>query len=596
VAACPVLAERFAVVGEHDDDGPLLEAELGEGSEELAQEVVSFADGAVIGVEVASVTRGDLRCGGALLPFRRVGEEPSIRLRRHVGIVRLVRVEEEEETLIAMVPQIADAVVEGLAAALRFTEGPLDEAVEAVPEPERAGDERVLGEGCGREAPVAEALRQEWQGARRRQPAAPGLSLGVEAGEEAQVRGVGLGERRAHVGEGRAARDHLGVQVRRGGASVAVAGEVVGAERVERDEDEVPDVPAIDFGDPRHRPHRTARGRGSSLGLRGERKPARFAGHRKGDARVVPARIGSRIDGPLEDLELVTAREPRGEADRGDVSTSLRREQAVAELEVTFGRNREGTALEPSGRKQQCLEAQVEVDGSDRVGQLLRGCGVDQCRARGVVGAAVETPAALELTSEQGPREIGEGAVGQAGGHREALQRDREGAGRQVARALGDRDRQPHLASLGCEAETESDRDAHRSDHRRSRLVTDLRDRSVVRVVLQAKIDRPQSGRDALDRLRGVSTGDGEHEGEPEETRRASRRRGEGMVTRISLHRGSIGARDDGVAPQKRVSAARGTLGRPYRRSGESATRNQRGGAHLGPSRDRRLVRAREAA
>lgn len=71
----PVLAERLAVVGQHDDERVVGEAETIELGEEVRDLVVDLADRAVVGVDERLLLRGHLVRRELALPRVRLGGE-----------------------------------------------------------------------------------------------------------------------------------------------------------------------------------------------------------------------------------------------------------------------------------------------------------------------------------------------------------------------------------------------------------------------------------------------------------------------------------------------------------------------------------------
>ena len=98
------------------------------------------------------------------------------------------------------------------------------------------GDQAVLGDGGGFEAHVPERFGKRGNRGPGGQGAAmPAERRRIQPREGAQVGDVGHRKRGAHVGEGRAPGDEQPIDAGRRGAGISVPGEVIRAQRVERE-------------------------------------------------------------------------------------------------------------------------------------------------------------------------------------------------------------------------------------------------------------------------------------------------------------------------------------------------------------------------
>ncbi len=251
-----VLSEALAVVGEDDQEGPVVEPLLPEKRKEAADDGVGGLDLAV--VEVVRVQRPE-------------------GLRGVVRRVRLVEVEKGERRRVRRLPE--PPLEQGgrlrprpLDAALRLHRGRRLEAVLVIVEAAARPRARVQDDGRDRAArPVSRLLQQLGEGRDvGLQAVAEVVTDAVERGEDAgEERDVGR-ERQRHVRVG--PREENGVlpelrHRRRGDPLVAIERQVVRPERVDRDED--------------HRRLREGRGRPSGAGAaRGTGAPA---GRHQGD-------------------------------------------------------------------------------------------------------------------------------------------------------------------------------------------------------------------------------------------------------------------------------------------------------------------------
>src|SRR4030095_14835700 len=148
--------------------------------------------------------------------------------------------EEEEELAVAVVAEKAQPVAEDLLAAISCAETPLGPLIESAPEARRTHQERILGVGCGLEAGGAQLLGESVESRRRRDLPLQRLRTRIEPGEETQVGDVRQRKRRADALEAAPASHQLAVDGRGRRALVPVAREMICAQRVEGDEDEVP--------------------------------------------------------------------------------------------------------------------------------------------------------------------------------------------------------------------------------------------------------------------------------------------------------------------------------------------------------------------
>ena len=223
VLVLAVGAEPLAVIGQHHDRGPPRRPRLLERGDQLPDEVVGERDLAAVGV------------AGVALAERRRG---------CVGRVRVEQVDPGEERPAAVLGQPVRRVRGGLrprplAAPRAGVVVPqvVVEQLEPLPQPEQARGGERGDEGRGRPAAPAQLLGQ--RGDVVRQPEAGVVAHAVRRRvEPREDRGVGRRRQRDGGPGARHARPLRGqrVQVRRGHRGGAVARDVVGAQRVERDQ------------------------------------------------------------------------------------------------------------------------------------------------------------------------------------------------------------------------------------------------------------------------------------------------------------------------------------------------------------------------
>jgi hypothetical protein len=251
-----VLEELLAVVGRDDHGHAVAEAERGQAGEEVLHDVVRVVDLRVVeGLVVLDGPRGE--CPSSLVEGEQVGAdrlehsrrrrplpvERAVRLRRVVGVVDGVGVQEEEEGLgRAHLPQEVEAAPERPLHGIGRLEEPslaLHERARVAPLLEPSGeavaplDVSAFDVAGGAEAVGAQHLRQRADARREHRVRRVDAVLGrIEAGEDRHMRGERPRELRDRVLE---ERPSGGQRVEEGarGPRVAVGPEVVRAQRVE---------------------------------------------------------------------------------------------------------------------------------------------------------------------------------------------------------------------------------------------------------------------------------------------------------------------------------------------------------------------------
>ena len=235
-------------------------------------------------------------------PLGRIAEQLGIGGAGGVGGVGLVGVHEEEETAIAMGSEVHGCVFKGGSTTVFSGQAPLVEAVEAEPEPQGAGQQGVLGVRGGVEAGLAQALGQQRDGCRRMKAPRLGAGLGVETRKQAHVRDVGPAVGRCHVDEAGPSLDQLRVDARGSRARIAEAREVIGPQRVQRNQHDV-DVGLgrpVRGEDPRHRPDGAPHGSAGRAHSRKHEATGPTGGGKRNRHVAPPAGVSGR-DHLLED-------------------------------------------------------------------------------------------------------------------------------------------------------------------------------------------------------------------------------------------------------------------------------------------------------
>ena len=229
------------MIGHEDDEGPLQQPEALELCDEAGHQIVGIADRAIVLVELGAVRGGDVgadRLGASAVGSLGAHEQRPVALARRVRPVRLVGMEPQEELPVAVLARVAHAVGERAVAAVARLDAPFREAIKAEPEAIDAADQRVLGEGDRLEAGVAQHLGEHPDRHVGREGAVARQGRRIEPREHAEVGVVGHRVGGAHIGERAAARDQEPVDLGRRRAAVAIAAQVVAAQRVERDQDD----------------------------------------------------------------------------------------------------------------------------------------------------------------------------------------------------------------------------------------------------------------------------------------------------------------------------------------------------------------------
>ena len=246
-----VLQELLAVVGGDDHRHVARQAQPLEVGEEFPHHLVGLPDAAVVDRAQPvdhrprqRLARGidpcELRPGGIDRPGRRRPgpERLHVLLRRVVRGVHGVGVEEEEEALAGLQPlEEVDAAAEGGRHGAVAVAVAADELVEAAAEAVAPADVSPLGEAGGAEAAALEDLGHRLH--LRRQHGVGGehpVLARVEAGQHRHVGDEGARELRVRLLE-QSSPPRQRIEERRGGACIAVAAEMVGAQRVNRDQD-----------------------------------------------------------------------------------------------------------------------------------------------------------------------------------------------------------------------------------------------------------------------------------------------------------------------------------------------------------------------
>ena len=256
-----MVEELLSVIGGHDHDGLLERAALAQLAEEIFEALIELADlriveidqmRAIVGVEVDLLAQEgeQLARGSVHRPVIGLAELlGKARLRAIIAVdVEVVKEQEEGTPVPGREPlqaprahAIGRAEGGGRAAALRpGRDG--DVALEAAAQAETRPHEDPAHESRRGETPLVQRRRERRQIVRQRELFGHHAVLArIETGEQRGVGGkrpgggrVGLLEENALGGEP--------VQERRSRARVAVGSQVIGAQRVERDQQEIPEL------------------------------------------------------------------------------------------------------------------------------------------------------------------------------------------------------------------------------------------------------------------------------------------------------------------------------------------------------------------
>jgi len=258
-----MLGELLAMVGSDDEGGLVGEAQPLDLAPVALQLVIDVGDRRVVersqvgelfgrGDQLLAIEVGECRPVGGEHAVRRrsLPESLDVLLRRSIGIVHAVGVQEEEEALFGR-----DAAQEGQAQA----EGPLDVGVrdvgvigpvgEAAAEAEPAGHPSPLAVPRGPEPSAGEELGEGRNGGGEDVSRWHDVVLaGVEPGENRHVRLQRAGVLRVSALEQHPARRQA-IEEGAGGLGVAVGAEVIGAQGVDRNQDDAPGRRRREAGD-----------------------------------------------------------------------------------------------------------------------------------------------------------------------------------------------------------------------------------------------------------------------------------------------------------------------------------------------------------